>query len=38
MIGFIDTSLQLQQIKAENTAVGVRCVDHATPSIRKNWH
>jgi hypothetical protein len=20
------------------TAVGIRCADHATPSIRKSWH
>jgi hypothetical protein len=20
------------------TAVGIRCVDHATPSIRNSWH
>jgi hypothetical protein len=24
--------------KTENTAVGIRCPDHATPSIHKNWH
>jgi hypothetical protein len=24
--------------KPENTAVGIRCADHATPSIRKSWH
>jgi hypothetical protein len=24
--------------KIENTAVGIRCADHATPSIRKRWH
>jgi hypothetical protein len=22
----------------ENTAVGIRCADYATPSIRKSWH
>jgi hypothetical protein len=22
----------------ENTAVGIRCADHAPPSIRKSWH
>jgi hypothetical protein len=24
--------------KTENTAVEIRCADHATPSIRKSWH
>jgi hypothetical protein len=24
--------------KTENTAVGIRYADHATPSIRKSWH
>jgi hypothetical protein len=24
--------------KTENTTGGVRCADHATPSIRKNWY
>jgi hypothetical protein len=24
--------------KAENMAVGIRCADHATLSIRKRWH
>jgi hypothetical protein len=24
--------------KAENMAVGIRCADYATPSIRKHWH
>jgi hypothetical protein len=24
--------------KTEITAVGIRCADHATPSIRKSWH
>jgi hypothetical protein len=24
--------------KTENTAVGIRCADHATPSLRKSWH
>jgi hypothetical protein len=24
--------------KSRLTAVGIRCVDHATPSIRKSWH
>jgi hypothetical protein len=24
--------------KAELTAMGIRCADHATPSIRKSWH
>jgi hypothetical protein len=24
--------------KTENTAMGIRCTDHATPSIRKSWH
>jgi hypothetical protein len=25
-------------IKPILTAVGIRCADHATPSIRKSWH
>jgi hypothetical protein len=24
--------------KTENTTGGIRCADHATPSIRKSWH
>jgi hypothetical protein len=24
--------------KTELTARGIRCADHATPSIRKSWH
>jgi hypothetical protein len=24
--------------KPRLTAVGIRCADHATPSIRKRWH
>jgi hypothetical protein len=24
--------------KSRLTAVGIRCADHATPSIRKSWH
>jgi hypothetical protein len=24
--------------KTELTAEGIRCADHATPSIRKSWH
>jgi hypothetical protein len=24
--------------KTELTAGGIRCADHATPSIRKSWH
>jgi hypothetical protein len=24
--------------KTELTAVGIRCADHGTPSIRKSWH
>jgi hypothetical protein len=24
--------------KTENTAVGICCADHATPSIRKSWY
>jgi hypothetical protein len=24
--------------KPRLTAVGIRCADHATPSIRKSWH
>jgi hypothetical protein len=24
--------------KSRFTAVGIRCIDHATPSIRKSWH
>jgi hypothetical protein len=24
--------------KTENTAVGIRCADHATPSVSKSWH
>jgi hypothetical protein len=27
-----------QVYKAEDTTVGIRCADHATPSIRKSWH
>jgi hypothetical protein len=29
---------QLKAYKIENTAVEIRRADHATPSIRKNWH
>jgi hypothetical protein len=25
-------------LKSENTAVGIRCADHVTPSICKSWH
>jgi hypothetical protein len=25
-------------LKTEITAAGIRCADHATPSIRKSWH
>jgi CRISPR/Cas system CMR-associated protein Cmr1 (group 7 of RAMP superfamily) len=25
-------------LKTQNTAVGIRCADHATPSIHKSWH
>jgi hypothetical protein len=25
-------------LDGENTAVGIRCADHATPSIHKSWH
>jgi hypothetical protein len=25
-------------LENENTAVGIHCADHATPSIRKSWH
>jgi hypothetical protein len=24
--------------KSRLTAVGIRCADHATPSIRRSWH
>jgi hypothetical protein len=24
--------------KTENTTGGIRCADHATPSIRKSWY
>jgi hypothetical protein len=24
--------------KTQNTVVVIRCADHTTPSIRKNWH
>jgi hypothetical protein len=24
--------------KTENTVVGIRCADHATPSFSKSWH
>jgi hypothetical protein len=24
--------------KADNTAMGIRCADHASPSIHKSWH
>jgi hypothetical protein len=24
--------------KSRLTAVGIRCADHETPSIRKSWH
>jgi hypothetical protein len=25
-------------LKTENMTAGIHCADHATPSIRKNWH
>jgi hypothetical protein len=28
----------LRSRKPRLTAVGIRCTDHATPSIRKSWH
>jgi hypothetical protein len=27
-----------QIFKTSVTAMGIRCTDHATPSIRKSWH
>jgi hypothetical protein len=35
---FIGIRIQARSRKPRLTAVGIRCADHATPSIRKSWH
>jgi hypothetical protein len=29
---------KLVELYEKLTAAGIRCADHATPSIRKSWH
>jgi hypothetical protein len=35
---YLEKKQRLRSIKPRLTTVGIRCADHATPSIRKSWH
>jgi hypothetical protein len=35
---YLEEKVAVPVYKTENTAVEIRCADHATSSIRKRWH
>jgi hypothetical protein len=38
MESYLEEIVAAPVYKTENTALGIRCADHVTPSIRKSWH